>query len=290
MPERYRQPSPRSCRGTLSRNITQHTPQYDWPRLGVRRLPQRKLPTLHTRCSVLILITLSFAQDPLSATAPLTPQPVSEPSLIQNLDIVAAPNASGNLVFLVNNSTFRANYTASLLSAASEGITTYPSHPEYNVYDFSRETSVRIIIRNMFPVMHNMHLHGHESFSILAEGRGEWDGTITRPENPQRRDSAQMSWGTPNLPAYLVIQFDTDNPGVWPLHCHLVVHASAGLYVNVVEKPEGINKQKVNEVVQQTCPSWEKWVKENGDDQFDSGLKVRGLDLRRFKKRTVDVL
>ncbi|KAH7414378.1 extracellular dihydrogeodin oxidase/laccase-like protein [Phaeosphaeria sp. MPI-PUGE-AT-0046c] len=228
--------------------------------------------------------------DPLSATIPLVPQPVSEPSLIQNLDIVAAPNASGNLVFLVNNSTFRANYTASLLSAASEGVTTYPSHQEYNMYNFSRETSVRIILRNMFPVMHNMHLHGHESFSILAEGRGEWNGIITRPENPQRRDSAQMSWGTPELPAYLVIQFDTDNPGVWPLHCHLVVHASAGLYVNIVEKPEGINKQQVNEVVQQTCPSWEKWVKENGDDQFDSGLKVRGLDLRRFKKRTVDVL
>ena len=79
-----------------------------------------------------------------------------------------------------------------------------------------------------------MHLHGHEDFWILAEGRGEWDGVITRPSNPQRRDSAQLRWGSPEVPAYLVIQFNTDNPGVWPLHCHLIVHASTGMYWNIL--------------------------------------------------------
>lgn len=265
-----------------SPNILPNTTGHAWESIDCLNVSQ-----VYISAQFSLLIT---HQDPLSVTIPLTPQPVSEPTLVQNLDIAAAPNASGHIVFIVNNSTFRANYTASLLSAAADGITAYPTHPEYNLYDFSRETTVRIIIRNLFPVMHTMHLHGHDSFSILAEGRGEWDGTITRPDNPQRRDSAQLSWGTPELPAYLVIQFDADNPGVWAFHCHLVVHASAGLYVNVVEKPEGINKQEVDEVVQQTCPAWKKWIQENGDDQFDSGLKIRGLDLTKFKKRTVDLL
>lgn len=82
--------------------------------------------------------------------------------------------------------------------------------------------------------MHNMHLHGHSEFWILAEGMGDWDGKIVNPENPQRRDGAQLRMGTPDNPSYVVIQFNTDNPGVWPLHCHLVVHASAGLYMNVI--------------------------------------------------------
>jgi FtsP/CotA-like multicopper oxidase with cupredoxin domain len=167
-------------------------------------------------------------------TVPLDAKPVPEPSFTQHLDITAAPNATGHLVFVVNNNTFRANYSANLLYQASQNKTPWREHPEYNVLDYSSETSVRIVLRNMFPVMHSMHLHGHEYFWILAEGRGEWDGKITRADNPQRRDSAQMSWGTPDVPAYLVIQFDTDNPGAWAFHCHLVVHASAGLYTNVL--------------------------------------------------------
>jgi FtsP/CotA-like multicopper oxidase with cupredoxin domain len=81
--------------------------------------------------------------------------------------------------------------------------------------------------------MHNMHLHGH-SFWVLAEGFGEWDGTVTNPLNPQRRDGQQLAPGSPDDPSYIVIQFDADNPGVWPFHCHLVVHASAGLIMNIV--------------------------------------------------------
>jgi FtsP/CotA-like multicopper oxidase with cupredoxin domain len=178
------------------------------------------------------LYQLTWAQDPLALTVPIDVRPVPEPSIIEHLDITAQPNATGHLVFAVNDITFRANYSANLLYEASTGKTTWPDHPEYHVIDYSNQTSVRVIVRNLFPVMHNMHLHGHADFWILAEGRGQWDGRITREENPQRRDSAQLSWGTPELPAYLVIQFNSDNPGVWPFHCHLVVHASAGLYTN----------------------------------------------------------
>lgn len=54
-----------------------------------------------------------------------------------------------------------------------------------------------------------MHLHGYNMY-ILHEGPGQnWDGTIVRPENPQRRDVFQIR---PN--GHLVMQFDAaENPG-----------------------------------------------------------------------------
>ena len=77
-----------------------------------------------------------------------------------------------------------------------------------------------------------MHLHGH-SFWVLAEGFGDWNGTVTNPQNPQRRDTQLMAPAT-DLPSFVVLEWNADNPGVWPLHCHSFVHVSAGLLVNVL--------------------------------------------------------
>jgi hypothetical protein len=51
---------------------------------------------------------------------------------------------------------------------------------------------------------------------VLAEGTGTWDGTITNPNNPQRRDVQILPPGLPGNPGYIVIQINADNPGVWP--------------------------------------------------------------------------
>ncbi|KAI1763344.1 hypothetical protein GGR53DRAFT_369067 [Hypoxylon sp. FL1150] len=51
-----------------------------------------------------------------------------------------------------------------------------------------------------------------------------WDGSIVNPQNPHRRDTELL------LPGYyIVIQFDLDNPGVWPLHCHIAWHLAGGM-------------------------------------------------------------
>ena len=78
-----------------------------------------------------------------------------------------------------------------------------------------------------------MHLHGH-NFWVVAEGVGLWDGNVDSV-NPQRRDVqlVQPMDDTTNEPGYIVLEFETDNPGVWPLHCHIAWHVSQGLYVNV---------------------------------------------------------
>ena len=66
-----------------------------------------------------------------------------------------------------------------------------------------------------------MHLHGHNMY-ILHDGDGPWDGhTLTNPHNPQRRDVQML-----RPSGHLVIQYDADNAGVWPFHCHIAWHLS----------------------------------------------------------------
>lgn len=53
-----------------------------------------------------------------------------------------------------------------------------------------------------------MHLHGF-NMQILHSGSGDWDGTIVRQWNPQRRDVAMVP-----KKGHLVLQFDAGkNPG-----------------------------------------------------------------------------
>ena len=77
--------------------------------------------------------------------------------------------------------------------------------------------------------MANNHLLG--SIFVLAQGRctGKipilhakskhgscWDGVVTNPTNPTRRDVHMLLAGE-----YIVVQWNQDNPGVWPFHCHI---------------------------------------------------------------------
>lgn len=103
-------------------------------------------------------------------------------------------------------------------------------------YNVGSNSSVRIIVNNYSMnnrSQHPMHLHGHD-YWIVAEGVGKWDGVANR-KNPMRRDTHVLQPGDKNIgPAYMVLEFVTDNPGVWAFHCHLAWHVDAGLYVNIL--------------------------------------------------------
>jgi FtsP/CotA-like multicopper oxidase with cupredoxin domain len=105
------------------------------------------------------------------------------------------------------------------LLLAKVGNTSYPYDPQWNVYNFGSNSSVRLVLRNMAPLVHPIHLHGH-NFWILAEGVGSWNGSVNN-SNPQRRDTQLLPPGNPTNPSYLVIEYVANNPGVWPLHCHI---------------------------------------------------------------------
>jgi hypothetical protein len=79
---------------------------------------------------------------------------------------------------------------------------------------------------------HPMHLHGHH-FYVLGSGIGvyeelakdqAWLDASLNFVNPQMRDTETLPKG-----GWLYLRFRSDNPGVWPLHCHIQAHEFMGM-------------------------------------------------------------
>ncbi|RAL65945.1 hypothetical protein DID88_005606 [Monilinia fructigena] len=169
------------------------------------------------------------ANDPLYLTTPYTViQPPDTPAVTQNMEITVGVNGSGSALFIVNNMTFRADYNSPLLLLASQGTPVSTLPLDWNIYNFSTSTSIRIHLTNLWETPHPMHLHGHDFWGPSRRERHlGWNHH--NPYNPLRRDTHLMRPGTKNDPSYLVIEFEADNPGVWPLHCHTSTHVSAAV-------------------------------------------------------------
>ena len=213
--------------------------------------------------------------DPLTDAIPLCKIPIEEPAITQTINFDFGSNGT-NFVWFVDNSSYRGDYNAPTLFSAKDG--KFDFDEGYNVYDFSAagNGSVRIeLINHSLFGGHPMHLHGHD-FHVLAEGYGTWDGTVTNPENTVRRDVQflQNAQNTTDgiVPAYMVLQYVQDNPGVWPLHCHLAWHVSAGLFMQVLERKDEIATQDFDADVFELCNTWDAYTAGNPPNQIDSGL------------------
>jgi FtsP/CotA-like multicopper oxidase with cupredoxin domain len=155
--------------------------------------------------------------DDLDKTVPFFPQPLDlNPDTVETITLDLFTNATGNHIWIMNNVTQYTNYNAPVMLQAYEGNFSFPS-PDANVFNFGTNRTVRIVLNTVYQSAHPMHLHGH-SFQVVAEGPGAWDGKTIQgdPQNPLRRDThMQRRYG------HLVIQFTTDNPGIWSYHCHM---------------------------------------------------------------------
>ncbi|KIX06539.1 uncharacterized protein Z518_04515 [Rhinocladiella mackenziei CBS 650.93] len=215
--------------------------------------------------------------DNLATTVPQYAIPVANPDTTITLTVTGAPDATGVFHWLFNGVTYVGNLEMPLLLAAVQAQTAFP--PENNVYNTGTNGTVRVVIINNLPAPHPMHLHGHD-FQVLAEGSGTWDGSIVNPSNPQRRD-VHMLWagvGGANAapPNYIVIQFEQDNPGIWPLHCHMAWHLSAGMSIMILERPEELAQIKVPDAVSATCDIFKQWQSAHPTTELD-GLKKRNM-------------
>lgn len=205
--------------------------------------------------------------DDLEKTVPFFPFPsTSTPETTEIITITRFQNQTGHGLWAMNNESFRANYDHPILLLANDGNTSYPFDPQWNVHNTGNNNSVRVIINNKSLAAHPMHLHGH-NFNVLAEGVGDWNGEIAHIENTQRRDVQLVQ---PS--GFIVIQYNTDNPGVWPLHCHIAWHVSAGLYVNMMEQTDLITKRIIPETIRQTCRDWATYSGHTVVEEIDSGL------------------
>jgi len=174
------------------------------------------------------------ANDALSTTTPYySITPPANPAVTVSIDVDFAVNATGHLVWTMNNSTFRTCYNDPVLFRAQADQSSFVYPTEWNVYNFGNASSIRIVVNNLSPVGHPMHIHGHNMY-VLDEGMGEWDGTVVNAQNPMRRDVQLLRPNDGSNNGYIVMQIDADNPGVWPFHCHIAWHVSGGLYVNIL--------------------------------------------------------
>ncbi|RYP66905.1 hypothetical protein DL771_007562 [Monosporascus sp. 5C6A] len=187
--------------------------------------------------------------EPLELTMPIEPMAVTalEPETTVRIELRRELNATGNQVWLMNGQTFRGNFNHPILGLASQGNVSYPYDPQWNVYNMG------------------------SNHTVLSAGSGEWDGTIVNPENPLRRDTHILPPG-----GHLVTQFQADNPGIWPYHCHIAWHVSSGMYVNIMERPDDLlHRPEIPQVVGETCKDWNEWSRDNIVNQIDSGVKAK---------------
>ena len=89
------------------------------------------------------------------------------------------------------------------------------SWPNVTPLQVKRDERVEIIFKNNTTMSHPMHLHGHV-FQVTSINGEMFKGA--------KRDTVLVM---PN--STLSIEFNADNPGVWPLHCHILYHLEAGM-------------------------------------------------------------
>lgn len=202
--------------------------------------------------------------DALSNTVPYMSMDPGDPSTTETIQMAVYSNGSHGLWHL-NNVSNVIDYNDPILLEAKSGSVDF--EPQQAVYNFGTNSSVRIILENPTGIAHPFHLHGHNIF-ILAEGVGVWDGSIVNPSNPTRRDVQLVQ-----AAGYAVVQWNQDNPGAWPLHCHIAWHLSLGMAIQVLENPDAIkNDVNIGESDKQLCRDWWSYSDSNVVNQIDSGI------------------
>jgi len=82
-----------------------------------------------------------------------------------------------------------------------------------------RGERIEVVIENASMMAHPMHLHGHH-FQVIGINGTPVAGAV--------RDTVLL----PPM-ASVVLAFDADNPGRWPLHCHHLYHMATGMMAYV---------------------------------------------------------
>ncbi|RFU81929.1 ferro-o2-oxidoreductase [Trichoderma arundinaceum] len=103
----------------------------------------------------------------------------------------------------------------------------------------SKPTKVKLVINNLDDGSHPFHLHGY-SFSVLSSFRAESGsgfGSYNPYDTPESDSPGQWNREKPlrkdtiSVPrkGHVVLTFVADNPGMWMLHCHMLVHLGTGM-------------------------------------------------------------
>ncbi|EFY85484.1 laccase Lcc4 [Metarhizium acridum CQMa 102] len=176
-------------------------------------------------------------------------------------------NSAGLFKWYLNSTTMLVNWAKPTLQSVLSGTTSYDN--DTAVIQLSdADQWIYLVIETALAVPHPIHLHGHDFF-VLAQGSGTYSSsTVTlNTDNPARRDTAL-------LPAsgYLVLAWQTDNPGVWLMHCHIGWHTSEGFALQFIERQGEIGGITNSTYVDNVCANWNTYQGTALIEQEDSGV------------------
>lgn len=119
-----------------------------------------------------------------------------KPSTTETIEIDLLTNATGHHVWIMNNITERANYSDPILLLANQRNFSYPEDPQWNVYNFGSNKTVRIVMNNKYQSPHPMHLHGHSYVSALCSKHVYESQYLLTYSNHRRYCRKAMATGT----------------------------------------------------------------------------------------------
>ena len=103
--------------------------------------------------------------DPLSDSVPMYPIAAVDTDTTVTMNVAVAVNATGHIVWTINDSAFEADWNNPILLLAKSGNISYPAaDADWNVYNLGTNGTVRVIVNNLSPTSHPWHLHGHEMY------------------------------------------------------------------------------------------------------------------------------
>ncbi|KAJ5683455.1 CAZyme family AA1 [Penicillium macrosclerotiorum] len=201
----------------------------------------------------------------LSNLVPVVSKSVSNPDWDSMEDVTVARNSNNLFRWYLNSTTMQVDWQDPTLLQIYNDVTEFSDSSGVIELPNANEW-VYLLINTSLPISHPIHLHGHDFF-ILAQGTNPWDGTTISHTNPPRRDTAMLE-----STGYLLIAFETDNPGAWLMHCHIGWHTSEGFALQFVERYDEIKKLIDHKSLEKNCKSWISYDTSYNIEQDDSGV------------------
>jgi hypothetical protein len=112
----------------------------------------------------------------------------------------------------------------------------------------SKAVHLEVIINNSDEAPHPFHLHGHKFYVMaVSESRQGWGQY--RPDNSnddmitfdETTAPLRDTFSVPRR-GFAVFRWALDNPGVWAMHCHVLVHMHTGMAFAVADQPQLLEK------------------------------------------------
>lgn len=182
-------------------------------------------------------------------------------------ETVSLGTSSGLFRWELNSSTLEIEWNSPTLMQIIDGATSF--NTSANVIQLSEANEwAYVIVQSALPIPHPIHLHGHDFF-LVSRGTGTYSASTAtiNLSNPPRRDVAL-------LPAsgYLVLAFQTDNPGAWLMHCHIGWHTAEGFALQFIERYSEIVATLNTTSIESGCSSWSTYATADAITTDDSGV------------------